>query len=494
MKTTKLISLCVNRAFTHSTLVRGILLVSLCAAVGIPFAAAGPESERLSKVEAGLKALEERNASLEQRNSALEREVSELKRGSRGAVSSESGSDGKNYVAKTTTEKNSVYVTPGSTETKLVLGGLVQAQFETGDVSAYDGRFPGTITTKTSDRFRLRRARINLSGDFAEQFDFRLEGDFELNDGGLTVRDAQGRTLASNTNRVGFAATDIFVNWHQLPEANIKLGQFKAPFGLELLPPDATLFTIERSQVTEALTPERQIGIQLWGKPFAELWPEKEDLLTYFAGVFNGSGRNTTINDNNEFMYAARLEAQLFAGKLRGLDASVKIGGDYFTSRDEKGVNVSQIGNLIVGGDGSLSSFVLPSADKREGFGADASLHLGPFDLVGEYLDERIRPRIVAGVTPAFTGFDAHGYYITGSYFVIPNKLQFVVKWENFDPGQVADDDFHSITGGLNYFIHGNDLRLMADYVHTWSEFRSSHPQFGKDEFDEVFLRLQRLF
>jgi phosphate-selective porin OprO and OprP len=312
-----------------------------------------------------------------------------------------------------------------------VLGGFVQGQFETGDVSAYDGRFPGPITAKTKDRFRLRRTRINLSGDFAEQFDFKLEGDFELSDGGLTVRDAQGRTLASNTNRVGFAATDVFINWHELPEANVKLGQFKAPFGLEQLTSDTKLFTIERSQVTEALTPERQIGIQVWGKPFADLWPEEKDFVTYSAGVFNGSGRNTTTNDNNEYMYAARLEAQLFAGKLGGLDASAKIGGDYFTSRDDKGTNVSQAGNLIVGGDGSLSSFVLPSADEREGYGVDTSLHLGPFDVVGEYLDERIRPRTVAGVAPAFTGFDAHGYYIAGGYFVVPKKLQLVAKWES---------------------------------------------------------------
>lgn len=76
---------------------------------------------------------------------------------------------------------------------------------------------------------------------------------------------------------------------------------------------------------------------------------------------------------------------------------SAKIRGDYFTSRDDKGTNVSQAGNLIVGGDGSLSSFVLPSADEREGYGVDTSLHLGPFDVVGEYLDERIRPRTVAG-------------------------------------------------------------------------------------------------
>ncbi len=472
---------------THFT--RGIIVFGLCAAVGIHSAgAAESESDRLSKLEAAVKALQ-------QENHALKREVSELKGSSHHPSAAKSTVDGKSYVETTQTEeKKSVYVTPGASETKLVLGGFIQGQYEAGDVSAYDGRFPGTITTKAKDRFRLRRARINLSGDFAEHFDFKIEGDFELNDGSLTVRDAQGRTLASNTNRVGFAATDVFINWHQLPEANIKVGQYKAPFGLEQLTPDTKLFTIERSQVTEALTPERQIGVQIWGKPFTNLWPERKDLLTYSAGIFNGTGRNTTTNDNNEFMYVARAESQFFAGKLGGMDTSLKVGGDYLRSRDDKGTVVTPVGNLIVGNDGSLSAFTLPSAGEREAVGVDASFHLGPFDLIGEYLNEEFRPRTVAGIAPTFTEFEANGYYITAGYFILPKKLQLVAKWESFDAGQVADDNVHSITGGVNYYIHGDDLKLMADYVHTWSDYRSSHPQFGDDEFDQLFVRLQVMF
>jgi phosphate-selective porin len=136
----------------------------------------------------------------------------------------------------------------------------------------------------------------------------------------------------------------------------------------------------------------------------------------------------------------------------------------------------------------------LPSADEREGYGVDAAFHFGPFDLIGEYLDERVRPRTVAGAAPAFTGFDASGYYVTAGYFVVPKKLQLVLKWEDFDPGQLGHDNLHSITGGVNYYIHGDDLKLMAGYIHTWSDFRSEHPEFGDDQFDEFLLRLQVLF
>ena len=52
--------------------------------------------------------------------------------------------------------------------------------FEDGEVSAFEGRFGQTAL---KDRFRLRRARINLTGDFAENFDFKVEGEFENSDG-----------------------------------------------------------------------------------------------------------------------------------------------------------------------------------------------------------------------------------------------------------------------------------------------------------------------
>jgi phosphate-selective porin len=169
--------------------------------------------------------------------------------------------------------------------------------------------------------------------------------------------------------------------------------------------------------------------------------------------------------------------------------ASLKIAGDYLFSRDQTGTNISPALNLRVGPDGSLSSYTLTSPDKRHAYSFDAWVTIGPFDLIAEYLHENVSPR---GAT--FHEFDASGYYVQGSYFLIPKKLQAVVKWESLDPGQRANDNIHSITGGLNYYIHGDGIKVMADYVHTWSDFREANPQFGTDQFDEVLLRLQIMF
>ena len=468
---------------TRSRLLRIIAAVPLALLALQPLAAETSgdksESERIEKLERAVEQLQKRNAELEQ-------EVSGLKKRTAFApefgpeAKPKYGPEGKAYVEKNvvTEEKPPVYVVPRGPEINLTLGGFIQVNFEDGDVSAFEGRFG---LTALKDRFRLRRARINLTGDFAEKFDFKIEGDFENSDG-------------ISSSRTAFSGTDIFVNWHQFPEANIKIGQWKAPFGLEQITPDTSLFTIERSLPTGAITPERQLGVQLWGKPLTNLWPQEKDLVTYYAGIFNGNGRNITNNDNNNFMYVGRLELLPFKGKLLGQDSSLKLGADILNSRDDKGTNISQTLNLLVNKDGSLSPFTLPGADERTAWSLDAWLNIGPFDLIGEYFQEDVDGRTVLGVAPGFADFEPSGWYVQGSYFLLPKKLQAVVKWEALNPGQVGSDGIHSITGGLNYYIHGDAIKLMANYVHTWSDFRAAHPGTGDDQFDEVLMRLQLMF
>jgi phosphate-selective porin len=466
----------------HSSRATGACLVAIIFLAVQPLRVqASGESERLEKLERAVELLQKRNAELEKEVSNLKRHAASTPAApAEGPTRTRITSDGKTYVEKNvaTEEKPPVYVVPRGPEIKLTLGGFIQVNFEDGDVSAFEGRF-GANALK--DRVRLRRARINLTGDFAENFDFKIEGDFEQSDG-------------LSSSRTAFEATDIFVNWHQFPEAQIKIGQWKAPFGLEQLTPDTSLYFIERSLPTGAITPERQIGVQLWGQPFTNIWPEKKDLLTYYAGIFNGNNRNITNNDNNNFMYVGRLELLPFKGKLLGQDSSLKLGADILNSRDDKGTNISQAGNLFVNTDGSLTAFTLPGADERTAWSLDAWLNIGRFDLIGEYLEEYVDGRTVAGVPPRFADFTTSGYYVQGSYFLIPKKLQLAVRWEDLNPGQKANDGIHSITGGLNYYIHGDSIKLMVNYVHTWSDFREANPQFGEDQFDEVLGRVQVMF
>jgi phosphate-selective porin len=197
------------------------------------------ESDRLEKLERAVEQLQKRNAELETEVSSLKAKQTAVV--PEGKMKTKIISEGKTYVEKVVEEKLPVYVLQRGPELKLVLGGFIQVNFEDGDVSAFEGRFGQTAI---DDRFRLRRARINLTGDYAEQFDFKMEGDFGQSDG-------------TSGNRTAFSATDIWVNYHQFPAAQVKIGQYKAPFGLEQLTPDTSLLTIERTLPTGAITPDR---------------------------------------------------------------------------------------------------------------------------------------------------------------------------------------------------------------------------------------------
>src|SRR5689334_14635335 len=174
-------------------------------------------------------------------------------------------------------DKGGITVQATNGEASLTLGGLLQVQFEDGDRG--DSRFPAT----GEDRFYLRRARLNATGTFAEQFDFRLE--FDL-----------AGTLGSTTG-LRAQMTDGYVNWNRYAYANVRAGQFKTPFGFEQLYADPRLLTIERSLANDRLTLNRQLGAQLWGDLL-------DKHLSYAVGVFNGNGVNNSANDNGKFLWA----------------------------------------------------------------------------------------------------------------------------------------------------------------------------------------------
>jgi phosphate-selective porin len=350
-------------------------------------------------------------------------------------------------------EKGGITVQATNGEASLTLGGLLQAQFEDGDRG--DSRFPAT----GEDRFYLRRARLNATGTFAEQFDFRLEFD-------LTG------TLGS-TNGLRAQMTDGYVNWNRYAFANVRAGQFKTPFGFEQLYADPRLLTIERSLANDRLTLSRQLGAQVGG----DLLDKR---LFYAVGVFNGNGVNNSANDNGKFLWAGRLAVTPWKGSLLGGPASWAIGGDAFQSED----TALSLPDLNLD-----STPTTPDRDnlftgKRHGFGVDSQLETGPFSLWAEYLRNHLEP---TDARPA-AQFDADGWYVQAGIFLVPKKLQAVVKYETFDPSRrVSGNEVSTGTVGLNYYVKGNNLKMQLDYLRTGLGGNT-------DTQNKVLLRLQALF
>lgn len=337
---------------------------------------------------------------------------------------------------------------------KMSLGGYIQAQFGVGD--APDARFTGS---KENDSFTIRRARISLTGSFAENFDFKIQSEFA---GYGSSQRAQ--------------LTDGFVNWNRYSFANVKLGQFKTPFGYDQLTPDTKVLTVERSLPNDFLTFSRQLGVGVWGNVL-------EKRLRYNVGMFNGNDANNGLNDNDSFMFAGRVEGTVLKQKVGDHELNWNVGVNGIHS-DDTAASVKGF-NFRTNPTGAANNTF---AGTRYGFGADTQASWGRFGLFAEYLWMNFQPdngNLTA--TTLDDDFASNGFYVGGTFDFVPKKWQALVRYEVLDTenGNGAADG-RDIVLGLNYYIKGDDVKLMANYI--------IGDPVGRDREGRLLLRAQVSF
>ena len=316
-------------------------------------------------------------------------------------------------------------VTPAWKPT-LTLGGYLQGELDAG--ASGDSRFP------TGDRFFVRRARLTASGEAAHNVAYRLQGEF-----GAGLGTASGATAS---------LTDGYVEWTIVRAAHVRFGQFKSPYGREWLVSSAQLVTIERALVSDRLTLNRQVGAAVIGDAAG-------GRLGYQAAMFNGNGRNTSVNDNRDFMYVVRGTAVPWQPTKA---TSVEVGANAFWSRDTKLSMPKEFGlDSTPDTQGEDNLFT----GRHRGAGLDAHLQHGIWDVDAEWLHVRFEPD--AAPAPDVT---SEGWYATPSAFVYKRLVQLVGRYEWYRPDvHVADNETSAWTAGLNYYARGNSAKLMVDYL-----------------------------
>ena len=387
--------------------------LALAAVAGLLACAGVARAAESASLEARLKLVEDQLRSMHEENQQLRQQL---------------GWDGKALP---------VSVRPAGREQKLALGGYLQAQADVGEEP--DSRFVGV-----SDRFLIRRARVNFSGSFAERFDFKVEADFGNN---------------SIAGRTGYGAqlTDVFLNWTRLGFANVKLGQFKTPFGYEQLVADTQMPTAERTLVNDRLTLNRQIGAAISGSFYGKR-------LGYSVGAFNGNGINNGFNDSDGFEYVGRLTGVPVQTKHDGRDVKWTVGLSAYASRDASVAALSSA-------DQRFDSSAAPGVDnlfcgRRSGWGVDTQLKWGGLDLQAEILGARFHPANGNHTaTPLDDRFEALGWWALAGWFLSP-KAQAIVRYESLDMNRrLAGNSADEWTFGLNYYIKGDDLKLQFNYL-----------------------------
>ena len=352
--------------------------------------------------------------------------------------------------------KDGFFLKSANGDFQLKLRGYVQA----------DSRFfLDDKKTAAVDQFLLRRVRPIIEGTLYKYFDFRIMPDF----GGGKVE-----------------LQDAYLDIRYQPEANLKVGKFKAPVGLERLQSGTDILFVERALPTD-LVPNRDLGFQLHGEFLG-------GALSYAVGVFNGvaDGASTDGDNNNDKEFAGRVFARPFKGSdvepLAGLGFGVA--GSYGDQ------------------DGALPSYKTTGQEKFFSYQSTATAagvhyRISPqgyyywdaLGLLGEYVFSS--QEIKNGTNSAAIRNDAWqvalSYLLTGenaSYKGITPKQQFDPRngtWGafelaarlsrlNIDDAAFTKKTFADITksartaraigGGVNWYLNRN-VKAVLDYEQT---------------------------
>lgn len=362
-----------------------------------------------------------------------------------------------------------------------------------------DARFYANDDTSTvSNQFLLRRVRPTLEGTVFKHFDFRLMPDF----GGT-----------SSTSSTATALQDAWVNFKYWKAAQVQVGKFKSPLGLERLQADAAGQFVETALSTN-LVPNRDIGVDLKGELF-------DGALTYDAGVFNGSPDGTStitdVHDDKEFV--GRIFALPFKNSthdsLNGL--GIGIGG----SAGE--AHAQTLPSYLSGGQQTIfgytpASGTVRSDGKRLRLAPQAYYYYGPFGALTEFVlsSQEVEK------SGASDSINNNGWQIAATYVLTGENASYagVVPRYDFDPANgkwgafelagrfsslsIDDDAFPiyanpltSVTDaqawdiGINWYLNRN-LKFMTHFEQTF--FDGGNANGGDRKTENVILSRLQLF
>ena len=293
-----------------------------------------------------------------------------------------------------------------------------------------------------ADGFDIRRARLDIKGNFSAEWEYRLQTDFAI-----------------NTKII-----DAYFVYKPFDYLKITGGQFLIPNSLESTTSDSSLETIDRAQISgltgrnkDALGDQngRDIGLQISGSLFKIT--ENRFLLDYYLAYFDGQGINIAGDKNESKDIAVRVVAHPY--QFLDFGVSYSNGYDCWTT---PAINQDQIR-----------------------IGADVAVNYNYLSIRAEYLQAQQGTYIVNGVNRDLL---KDGWYAQVGYFFLPKKLQFVAKYDTYDPtkNNPKNDITSFYTLGANLYPN-SFVKFQVNYKHK------SEQGFSINK-DEIIAQLQLKF
>lgn len=263
------------------------------------------------------------------------------------------------------------------------LRGLLQADYRTYESGVNDVRNRSNIRAGTlddngfheaEDTALLRRVRPTIEGTVLGKYDFRFTPEFA---GGSA------------------SVVDAYIDARFDPAFKVRAGKFKSFVGLERLQSGSDIKFIERSYVTNAILPNRDLGVAVHGDVFG-------NKLNYAFGIVNGVADGGNISTGTEFNEDKEYTARLFATPFKDIDSALAglgfgVGATYTDSQGERNLDFTNTSAADATRNG-LPSYVTEGqqtffryntaavADgKRFRVSPQAHYYYGPFGLLAEY-------------------------------------------------------------------------------------------------------------
>lgn len=329
--------------------------------------------------------------------------------------------------------------------------------------------------------FSAPNARVFLKGHVFSKFvkyvfQFNLAGDTargrsgstsvpNLDPGATTGSTSHSHSFASD-NRLtelkdAYADLDLWGlldggSAGKVSPVNLRAGQFKAPFSRQQMTSSGMLEFVDRAITDRQYAKGREPGAMLYGM----FGGASNDLIEWYAGVFNGEGENVLNNDPG-LEVVGRL-----AVNLLGVMAYAE--GDPKNTEDPE--LQAAFGILHHDDTNRRSGSATIGASPLENefaWNAELAFRWSGLYAAFEWFDQEFGTEEVSG---GDLDTDSHGFYAQAGYFVVPERLEVGFRFAEIrfeDSGaDLSPAGLHrrrEWLGVLGYFFEGHNLKVQMD-------------------------------
>jgi hypothetical protein len=317
------------------------------------------------------------------------------------------------------------------------------------------------------NQFQLKRARIVFAGsafDPAVQYFVQLDGrsssgdDLRLLDYYLRY-DFGSHLWCFEDGTFGF-----------------QTGKYKMPFTLARELSGREFEFADRSMASMYFDVNRSLAWGLYGKTSGWQVPLHWDLAVFNGLVTGGAETGSSGVLDNNFAYSLRLYAypngEWGPGQLADLSyhetLATRVGAGFAHSTIERS-GETEFERIRVVDSGDRLAEILPEEVQAYSvalYCVDASMKYRGLSLTSEYYLRNIGG---FGNVPLPDFFD-HGFWLQMGYFVIPEKLQFLLRWSRVagNSGTLGDQNqsAEELAGGLVWYLNGQHAKIVLDATH----------------------------